>query len=96
MSAQEGHPHPASTDHRGARAARIERLLSSYGVLTRRALAEECSARLWSGPADFDQTLADLTAARRIRHLGGGLYELARRAEPDHEAPVTSLPRTAA
>jgi hypothetical protein len=77
MSAQEGHPPHPSVDHRDARAHRLERVLRSYGVLTRARLYELSGADCWaSGPA-FDAVLAQAVRAGRVRALGGVLFEAA-------------------
>jgi hypothetical protein len=77
MSAQEGHPpHPATTHHH-AGVQRLERVLRSYGPLTRETLCDLSGARTWPDAAAFEAALDDAVAAGRVRSLGGVLFEAA-------------------
>lgn len=83
MSAQEGHPpHPSFTHHE-AGVHRLERVLRSYGALTRATLYDLAGARAWPDAASFDAALHDAIAAGRVRSLGGVLFEAADRAPGD-------------
>jgi hypothetical protein len=55
-----------------ARQGRLQRLLESYGPLTRDHLAEFAHAEGWA--VDFDVVLARAVRAGRIRCLAGRLY----------------------
>lgn len=75
MSALEGlPPHPAAT-HDDARVHRIERVLHTYGILTRHTLYDFCGAERWDGGPAFDDVLAEAVRAGRVRSLGGVLFE---------------------
>jgi hypothetical protein len=77
MSAQEGHPpHPSATHH-DAGVHRVERVLRSYGPLTRQTLYDLSGARCWPDGATFDAVLEAAVAAGRVRSLGGVLFEAA-------------------
>jgi hypothetical protein len=75
MSAQEGHPpHPSHTHHE-AGVQRLERVLRSYGPLTRETLYDLAGARAWPDGASFAAVLDAAVAAGRVRSLGGVLFE---------------------
>jgi hypothetical protein len=75
MSAQEGHPPHPSTTHAEAGIHRLERVLRSYGPLTRQMLCELSGARRWPSADAFDAALDAAVAAGRVRTLGGVLFE---------------------
>ena len=58
------------------RAARVIRVLNSYGVLTHDSLAELCDMKLLGGSGAFEHALRDAVAAGRVRKLGDSLYEI--------------------
>jgi hypothetical protein len=77
MSAQEGRPpHPATT-HDAARIQCLERALHTYGVLTHERLYKLSGADHWVGGPSFDAVLHEALRARRVRDLGGVLFEAA-------------------
>jgi hypothetical protein len=75
MSAFEGlPPHPAGT-HDDARVHRLERVLHTYGILTRHTLYELSRADCWASGPSFDAVLHEAVRTGRVRSLGGVLYE---------------------
>jgi hypothetical protein len=77
MSAQEGHPPHPSTTHHEAGVHRLERVLRSYGPLSRESLCDLAGARRWPDASAFDAALDAAVAAGRVRSLGGVLFEAA-------------------
>jgi hypothetical protein len=76
MSANEGFPPDAAHTHDEAGEHHIERVLRSYGVLTRDRLAELCGTRVAHGGWDFDVALTAAVRHGRVRELGSGLFEV--------------------
>ena len=75
MSALEGRPQQASSTHHEARVHQIERVLHTYGVLTRPRLYELSGADRWTSEEEFADLLGEAVRAGRVRPLGGVLYE---------------------
>jgi hypothetical protein len=66
----------AATDHYSSAAVeQICHKIRSYGILTERTLTEMLHPSMWHGDS-LRAALREGERAGRIRHLGGGLYDL--------------------
>jgi hypothetical protein len=61
-----------------ARIRRIEHVLDSYGVLTRRWLYVLSGANKWESEESFRHVIDEAVREGRVRPLGGSLFESAK------------------
>ena len=64
-----------TTTHSSAAVEQICHRLRSYGILTERTLTEMLRPSHWHGDS-MRAALREAERAGRVRHLGGGLYDL--------------------